>query len=112
MLRLTTTLLLVCISGYGIAGQPTPAAPDDIQDYSTERGIGCMSKSPITKQAEFYFVCRSRRSTEHAWSAALYRGKLACNGRNFSVFFNMPASLPNENEIYAAQVELKCTTTP
>jgi len=108
MERLSTALLLFGICTYASAGQPPVASSDEIQDYNAESGIGCVSKSPITKQAEFFFICRSRRSSEHAWSAALYRGKLACDGRNIAVFFNVPASLPKEDESYGAQVELRC----
>ena len=112
MARFLAAFLLMIASGYGGAGQALPASSDDIQDYNAENGVGCISKTPVSKSAEFYFVCKSRRSGEHAWSAALYKGKLACNGNNFSVFFNVPASLPKENEIYGAQVELKCQQKP
>jgi hypothetical protein len=96
-------------SRFVVAEQTQPAFEDDIQEYSDKSGIGCVSKHPVSSAAEFYFVCRSRRSAEAAWSAALYRGKLSCGGANFDLFFNVSPGLPKEGDIYVAQVELKCS---
>jgi hypothetical protein len=84
------------------------AYEDDIRDFDKTTGIGCISKEPQTKEAEFYFICKSKRSADAAWNAALYRGKLACKGKNFSVFFNINPTIPVQENIYGAQVELSC----
>jgi hypothetical protein len=108
MKRFTIALLLIAASRCAAAEQPQAAFQEEIQDYDDKSGIGCNSRPPVTKNAQFHFVCRSRRSGESAWNAALYRGKLACHGANFDVLSNVPPSLPDEGEIYVAQVELKC----
>ena len=84
------------------------AYEDDIKDFDATTGIGCISKEPLTEKAEFYFICKSKRSADAPWNAALYRGKLACEGKNFSVFFNVNPTIPVENGVYGAQVELSC----
>jgi hypothetical protein len=84
------------------------AYEDDIQEFNEETGIGCTSKEPITENAEYYFVCISKRSADAAWNAALYRGKLACSGKNFSVFFNVNPTASAPSNFYGAQVELSC----
>ncbi|MEQ1836241.1 MAG: hypothetical protein ABL862_07375 [Candidatus Nitrotoga sp.] len=112
MIRRKSIAVLAVALGFGAHVHAQSAFEDDIQEYNPVSGIGCISKTPITKNAEFYFVCRSKRSDEYAWNAALYRGKMACGGRNFSVFFNIRPSLPKENGIYGAQVELRCVEKP
>lgn len=112
MKQLTLALLFVAALEHGDLAPAQAALEDDIQDYNEISGIGCVSKKPITQDAEFYFVCKSKRSGESAWNAALYKGKLACNGNNFSVFFNLPPSLPVEGSIYSAQVEVRCVKKP
>lgn len=84
------------------------AYEDDIQDFDKETGVGCTSKEPVTKKAEYYFICISKKSGDAAWNAALYRGKLACNGKNFSVYFNINPTVPAPINFYGAQVELSC----
>jgi len=84
------------------------AYEDDIQDFNVETGIGCKSNKPITEKATYYFICISKRSGEAAWNAALYRGKLACKGKDFSVFFNLNPTAPAPDKLYGAQVELSC----
>jgi hypothetical protein len=85
---------------------------DDIKDFDSLTGTGCSQRDPVTKKADFYFVCKSKASGEGAWNAALYRAKLACGKDKFNVFFNIPPSLPKENGIYGAQIEVSCGTKP
>ena len=87
-------------------------SPEDVEDFNLETGIGCVSKKTITDKADFYFVCKSKKSDEVAWNAALYRSKVACGQDKFSVFFNVPPSLPTENGIAGAQVEVSCGSKP
>ncbi len=108
MNRFSIALLLVVASRCAAAEQTQPAFEDEVQDDIAKSGIGCISRHPLSKDAQFYFVCRSKRSVESAWNAALYRGKLACSGANFNVFFNVRPDLPKEGEIFVAQVELRC----
>jgi len=88
------------------------AYEDDIQDFNKETGIGCTSNKPVSEGAEYYFICLSKRSADAAWNAALYRGKLACNGKNFSVYFNVNPKAPAPSSFYGAQVELSCAKKP
>ncbi len=81
---------------------------DDIQDFDEKTGIGCTSKEPVTKKAEYYIICISKRSGDAAWNAALYRGKLACKGKNLSIFFNVNPTALTPRGYYGAQVELSC----
>lgn len=108
MNRFSIALLIIAASPFVTAEQAQQVMEAEIQDYVAERGIGCVSKRPMSNNAQFFFVCRSRRSVESAWNAALYRGKLACNGTSFSVLFNVPPGLPKEGDVFVAQVELSC----
>lgn len=112
MSQTALTLLFVAAVGQGDLAQAQAVHEEDVRDYDESTGIGCVSKKPITERAEYYFVCKSKRSGESAWNAALYRGKLACNGNIFYVFFNLPASSPVEDAIYGAQVEFRCDNNP
>ena len=82
--------------------------PEDVAEYSNETGVGCMSKKPVTDEADFYHVCKSKKSGEVAWNAALYLSKVACSSEQLSVHFNVPPSIPTENGIFGAQVEVSC----
>ncbi len=84
------------------------AYEDDIQDFNKETGIGCISKNPVTEKAEYYFICISKRSRDAAWNAVLYRGKMACNGKNVSLYFNINPIAPAPDSFYGAQIELSC----
>ena len=106
---ITTTLALLIISS-SASGQTLN--PEDVQDFNSETGIGCNSEEPVTEKADFYFVCKSKVSGETAWNAALYRSKVACGKDKFSAFFNVPPSLPTENGIFGAQVEVSCSAKP
>jgi len=100
-------LLVISLAAFGQA-----LNPEDVQDFNSESGIGCISRAPVTEKADFYFVCKSKVSSETAWNAALYRSKVACDKEKFSVFFNVPPSLPTENNIFGAQVEVSCSAKP
>ncbi len=82
--------------------------PEDIREYDEKTGLGCISKKPITEKADFYHICRSKKSGEVAWNAALYLSKVACSTDKLSVHFKLPPSLPTENGIHGAQVEVSC----
>lgn len=105
-------ITLIFAFGFSITTNAQTVYEEDIQDFDEASGVGCINKEPVTDSANYYFVCRSRHSGENAWNAALYRGKIACKKDKFSVLFNVPPSLPTENEIYGAQVEIKCATKP
>lgn len=92
--------------------QAQTLSPEDVQDLHEATGVGCIAKEPVTENADFYFVCRSNKSREHAWNAALYRSKVACGKDKFSVYFNVPPSLPIEGGIHGAQVEVGCGKKP
>ncbi|RCU50008.1 hypothetical protein DU002_10320 [Corallincola holothuriorum] len=87
-------------------------APEDIQEYDSQTGIGCISKEPVTKKADYYHICKSKKSGEVAWNAALYRSKVACSSDEMSVHFNMSPSLPTKDGIHTAQVEVTCGKKP
>ena len=86
--------------------------PEDVQDFNKTTGIGCMGLKPVTAKADFYFVCKSNKSEDQAWDAALYRSKVACGKDKISVHFNVAPSIPSENGIYGAQVEVSCNKKP
>ena len=87
-------------------------SPEDVQDLDEQTGVGCIEKTPVSEQADYYVICKSSKSGEQAWNAALYRSKIACKQDKFSVYFNVPPSLPIENGIHGAQVEVACSTQP
>ena len=80
----------------------------DIQDYNEATQIGCLSKTPVSENADVYFVCKSRQSIEIAWQAAMYRAKVACDAEHINVLFNVSPEVPSENGVFGAQVEVNC----
>ena len=99
-------LFLIVLSSIS---QAQTLTPDDVQDFDKVAGIGCFKKEPVTKKADYYFICKSKKSDDHAWNAALYRSGVACGKDEISVYFNVPPSLPIEGGIYSAQVEVSCS---
>ena len=89
-----------------------PLQQEDVQDFDKKTGIGCISKKPVTDKADYYHICKSKKSGEVAWNAALYRSKIACSSGELSVHFKIPPSLPTENGVYGAQVEVSCGKKP
>lgn len=61
----------------------------DVQDYNEASNTGCLSKTPVSKNADVYFVCKSKQSTEIAWQAAMHRAKVACDAEHINVLFNV-----------------------
>ena len=99
--------LLFCSSS-----QAQILSPEDVQDLNEKTGVGCISKDPVTEMADFYFICKSRKSGELAWNAAMYRSKVACSSDQLRVFFNVSPSLPIENGFHGAQIEVGCGEKP
>ena len=87
-------------------------SPEDVQDLDNITGVGCIEKTPVSEQTDYYFICKSRESGGQAWNAALYRSKVACSSDTFSVLFNVPPSLPTENSVFGAQIEVSCGAKP
>jgi hypothetical protein len=106
-----THAILVSIIAVSVA-HAQELSPEDVQDFDEATGLGCIAKDPVTGSADFYYACRSRTSADQAWNAALYRSKMACGGDKFSLYFNVSPSLPLENGIHGAQVEVGCGGTP
>lgn len=104
-----TVLFILVIAS---TAQAQTLSPEDVQDFDSTTGVGCIAKSPVTDKADFYFVCTSRKSGDRAWNAALYRSKEACGSDELSVYFNVPPSLPTEGDGYGAQVEVGCGKKP
>ena len=103
------TAILLLISPFS---QAQTLAPEDVQDFDEKTGVGCISKKPITDKADYYHVCRSKKSGEVAWNAALYRSKTACSSDELSVHFKIQPSLQTENGVHGAQVEVSCGKKP
>lgn len=104
-----TILFTLVISS---TAQAQTLSPEDVQDFDSTTGVGCITKSPVTDKADFYFVCTSSNSGDQAWNAALYRGKVACGSDELSVYFNVPPSITTESGFYGAQVEVGCGKEP
>jgi hypothetical protein len=104
-------IILVQILFSSIA-QAQALSPEDVQDLNSKTGVGCAEKDPVSENADYYVVCKSRKSAEQAWNAALYRSKIACSSDKLSVLFNVSPSLPKENGVFGARVEVSCDKNP
>ncbi|WP_345552596.1 hypothetical protein [Microbulbifer aestuariivivens] len=87
-------------------------SPEDVQDFNKTTGVGCTEKKPVSENADYYVVCKSRKSGEQAWNAAMYRSKVECSADEISVLFNLNPALPTENGIHGAQIEVNCGPKP
>lgn len=105
-LALKQALFLILLSPLSYAQTLTP---EDVKDFDEATGVGCIQERPVTKKADYYFICKSSKSGELAWNAALYRSGVACGKDKISVYFNVPPTLPTKNGIYGAQVEVGCS---
>lgn len=109
--KLSTLLLFVAI-GYAAVTQGQAVFSDDVQDFNNITGVGCFEKIPVTKNANFNFTCKSRKSEDHAWYAVMHRVKRACGTENIFLFAYVPPILPAEHDMYGAQAEFNCVPQP
>lgn len=105
-MKVLLSSILLLLSSYVLSSQV--AYESDIQDFDEKTGVGCRSNKPVSGNAEYYFVCISKVSADAAWNAALYRGKMACKGKDLSVLFNINPTTQAPSGFYGAQVELNC----
>jgi len=103
-----TTSSIVALLLLATSSEAQDLSLTDVQDYDASSGIGCLSQKPVTKKADYYFICRSKISEEQAWDAAIYRSKVACSSDEISVHFNVSPGVPPENGIFGAQIEVSC----
>ena len=100
--------LLVLVASININAATITVHPDEIKDYNEKTGIGCTLKTEKSKTAKTKIICKSKISNEFAWNAATYRAKTMCETQKFSMYFNIPTTLPTKDGIFTAQMEIKC----
>jgi len=83
---------------------------EELKDFSELTGVGCLVKDD--KDGITAIVCKSKRSAEFAWNAVLARSKFRCQAEgkpNINMLFLRPPSLPVENGVYTAQMDIRCS---
>lgn len=97
---------MLCMSGDLVVD------PEEVKDFKEATGVGCQVEENREGPGIVSIVCRSKKSGDLAWNAVMARSKMRCQSsrkKMIQMLFLKPPSLPVENGIFAAQMDIKCT---
>lgn len=81
---------------------------EDVADYNSNTGVGCIVNKNPNNLNQAHIVCKSKHSAEYAWNAVTARSKEMCTSSKWTMLFKRSPSLPKQNGIYGAQMDIVC----